>query len=372
MSMRWPAEPGQRHRLRRYLMAFGASTVVVTMFYVAAWAQFLAWRDAHLIAGLASVFAIVFFTILLSGLNLRLPDPSLSREMIVAALAVILFGVASAGTQGSALLPMVMLPFVFAMFRFGTRALLVLSVLVVAVYAGILQAQGALLGAGARGQASLAILLILGLTLVTFSLVGGTIATLRHDLARGKRQLEEAIRQTEHLAMHDEVTGVYNRRYLEQRLSGEVRRAQRDGTALSICLLDLDRFKEVNERFGRAAGDAVLIAFAQAVSGMLREADCLGRWGGEAFIILMPGVDFEDAHRAGERVCAAQRALEIPGLPPGFAVTVSAGVATYRESESANVLLQRADTALYRAKVAGRDRVEGEMRATDSRSGIGK
>lgn len=368
----WPADSGQRHRLQRYLMAFGASAVVVAMFYVAAWAEFLAWRDAHVIAALVCAFALVFFFVLLSGLNLRAPDPSLSHELIVAALAVILFGVASAGPKGSVLLLMVMLPFVFAMFRFGTRTLLVLSALVVAAYACILQFRGDLLGAGARVHESIAILMILALTLVTFSLVGGTIATLRHELARGKRQLEDAIRQTEHLAMHDEVTGVYNRRYLEQRLSGEVRRAQRDGTALSIGLLDLDRFKAVNERFGRAAADAVLNGFTRQVTGMLRESDCLGRWGGEEFMIVMPDIGLEGAVRACERICAAQRALALPVLPSGFAVTVSAGVATYREGESANVLLQRADTALYRAKVAGSDRVEGESRASESRGDGGK
>jgi diguanylate cyclase (GGDEF)-like protein len=362
MLMFWPADSAQRHRLQRYLMALGATAVVVAMFYIAAWARFVPWGDAHAIALFALVMAVVFFAVLRSGLNLRMPDPSLSREMIVASLAVILYGVASARSNDSALLLMVMLPFVFAMFRFGTRGLLVLSTFVIGSYAGILQFRGDLVGAGMRGRESVAILIILTLTLVTFSLVGGYIATLRLELARGRRRLEEVIGHTEHLAMHDELTGVYNRRYLEQRLSGEARRAQRDRMTLSICLLDLDRFKEVNDGFGHAAGDAVLIAFTRLAGQLLREGDCLGRWGGEAFLILMPEADFEAACTACRSICAAQRAERIPELPPEFSVTVSAGVATYREGESANVLLQRADTALYRAKVAGRDRVEGETR----------
>jgi len=357
----WPEDPAQRHRLQRYFMALGATAIVVAMFYVAAWARFVAWRDAHAIAVFAAALAVVFFAVLRSGLNLRLSDPSLSREMILASLAAILYGVASARAQDSALLLMVILPFVFAMFRFGTRTLLALSALVVGVYAGILQFRGDLFGA--RAQESLAILLILALTLVTFSLVGGTIAALRHALARGQRQLEEALRHTEHLAMHDELTGVYNRRYLEQRLNGEVQRAQRYGAALSICLFDLDRFKEVNDALGHAAGDDVLVAFTRLASTLLRESDCLGRWGGEEFIVLMPETDFAPARGACQRLCAAQRELRLPQLPHGYSVTVSAGVATYRPGESANVLLQRADTALYRAKVGGRDRVEGEMRA---------
>jgi len=363
----WPEDPAQRHRLRRYLMAFGATAVVVAMFYIAAWTRFLPWRDAHAIALLALVMAGVFFAVLRSGLNLRLPDPSLSREMIVASLAVILYGVASARSNDGVLLLMVMLPFVFAMFRFGTRGLLVLSALVVGTYAAIVQARGDLVGAGMRGHESVAILIILALTLVTFSFVGGYIATLRLELARGQRRLEEIIRDTEHLAMHDELTGAYNRRYLEQRLSGEVRRAQRDGVPLSICLLDLDRFSEVNDRYGHAAGDAVLIAFTRLADRLLRESDRHGRWGGEAFIILMPETAFEAACAACRSLCAAQRAERIPELPPDVCVTISAGVATYRDGESANVLLQRADTALYRAKVAGRDRVEGETRASEPR-----
>ncbi|KPK04997.1 MAG: hypothetical protein AMJ64_12465 [Betaproteobacteria bacterium SG8_39] len=357
-------DPAQRHRLQRYFMALGATVIVVAMLYVAAWARFLEWRDAHAIAIFAAVLAAVIFAVLRSGLNLRMPDPSLSREMIIASLGAILYGVASARTGGSALLMMVVLPFVFAMFRFGRRGLLVLAALVIAVYAAILVFRGDL--SGPRADESLAVLLILGLTLLTFALVGGTIATLRHALARGQRQLEEALRHTEHLAMHDELTGIYNRRYLEQRLSGEVQRAQRYGAALSIGLLDLDRFKEVNDELGHAAGDTVLVAFVQLAGKLLRESDCLGRWGGEEFIILMPETDHEAARVACQRLCAAQRGQQYPGLPRSLSVTVSAGVSTYRAGEAANVLLQRADTALYRAKVGGRDRVEGEARAADS------
>ncbi|MDX1374430.1 MAG: GGDEF domain-containing protein [Burkholderiales bacterium] len=360
MASFWPADAAQRHRLTRYLMALGATAVVVALFYVAAWARFIAPRDAHAIALYAALMALVFFVVLRSGLNLRMPDPSLSREMIVAALAAILYGVASARSGESALLLMVMLPFVFAMFRFGTRGLLILSALVVGAYAGILHVRGDLLGP--RAHESLATLLILAFTLIGFSLIGGTIAGLRHALARGQRQLEDALRHTEHLAMHDELTGIYNRRYLEQRLSGEVQRAQRYGTALSVALLDLDRFKEVNDELGHAAGDVVLIEFARLAGKLLRESDCLGRWGGEEFIILMPETDFEAACIACGRLGAAQRAQRFAGLPRGLSVTVSAGVAAYRAGEAANVLLQRADMALYRAKVAGRDRVEGETR----------
>lgn len=361
--MLWPGDPAQRHRLRRYFMALGASAVVVAMFYVAAWAGFIARGEVHAIAGFTAVLALVFFALLRSGLNLRLPDPSLSREMIVAALAAILYGVACAERQNSALLLIVILPFVFAMFRFGTRGLLILSALVIGAYAGILQLRGDL--QGPRADASLAILLIFGLTLLVFALVGGSIATLRHALARGQRELEQALRHTEHLAMHDELTGIYNRRYLEQRLSGEAQRAQRYDATLSIALLDLDHFKEVNDALGHAAGDTVLIAFARLAGGVLRESDCLGRWGGEEFIILMPETDHAAACIACERLCAAQREQRFAGLPRGLAVTVSAGVATYRAGESANVLLQRADTALYRAKVGGRDRVEGEARTVE-------
>lgn len=362
--MLWPQDPAQRHRLQRYFMALGATAIVVAMFYVAAWAAFVAWGDVNAIAVFAAVLAVLFFAVLRSGLNRRLSDPSLSREMIVAALAAILYGVASAQRQDSALLLMVVLPFVFAMFRFGMRGLLVLSALVIAAYVGILYFRGDLLGA--RRNDSIAILLILAFTLLTFSIVGGTIANLRYLLARGQRDLEQALRYTERLAMHDELTGIYNRRFLEQRLAGEVQRAQRYGSALSIALLDLDRFKEVNDELGHAAGDKVLVAFAQLAGKLVRGADCLGRWGGEEFIIVMPEADQLAARVACERLCAAQREQHFAGLPRGLTVTVSAGVATHRYGEAANVLLQRADTALYRAKLAGRDRVEGETRAVEA------
>jgi len=118
-------------------------------------------------------------------------------------------------------------------------------------------------------------------------------------------------------------------------------------------MLDLDHFKQVNDTLGHAAGDAVLEGFADVARGLLREGDVLGRWGGEEFLLVLPGASPAHAQRVLARFQAAVRNTLLPGRP----VTFSAGVAAHQGAESVDTLLSRADVALYEAKHAGRDRL---------------
>lgn len=160
------------------------------------------------------------------------------------------------------------------------------------------------------------------------------------------------------LTITDWLTRAYNHRYLSPRLAEELDRARRHGVAFSLALLDLDHFKDVNDRFGHDAGDAVLRAFADRVRAEVRRHDVLVRRGGEEFVLLMPETDAAEAlliaDRVRERVSAAPIAIEREGDAP--TITVSIGVATWR-GEPAEALEQRADAAMYRAKREGRDRV---------------
>jgi diguanylate cyclase (GGDEF)-like protein len=163
-------------------------------------------------------------------------------------------------------------------------------------------------------------------------------------------------------ALVDMLTGLPNRRQCEDKLAGELLRAQRFGGSVAFALADLDSFKAINDRFGHPVGDSVLAEFARTLRDCVREVDLPARWGGEEFAILLPGTDALGAVAVAERVRRSLRELR-PTPDPHDEVTASFGVAQLAEGESGDELLRRADIALYRAKSEGRDKVAVEAPA---------
>jgi diguanylate cyclase (GGDEF)-like protein len=169
-------------------------------------------------------------------------------------------------------------------------------------------------------------------------------------------------RMVERQALVDGLTGLANRRACSDALHAETARAGRLDTPLSVVLADLDGFKDVNDEHGHAVGDEVLRTFAEVLRETLRESDVAGRWGGEEFLLLLPGADEEGAAQLAERVRAGLAERSIPGAS-GLRVTASFGVAEYVPQSDVEQLVAAADGALYRAKGAGKDRVERAVRA---------
>ena len=167
----------------------------------------------------------------------------------------------------------------------------------------------------------------------------------------------------ERQALVDGLTGLANRRAASDALHAEAARAQRLETPLSVVLADLDEFKDVNDVHGHAVGDEVLRVFAEVLRETLRESDVASRWGGEEFLLLLPGADEEGAAQLADRVRRGLAARNIPGVP-GLRVTASFGVAEYAGETNTEQLVAAADSALYRAKRAGKDRVEPAAQAT--------
>ncbi len=166
----------------------------------------------------------------------------------------------------------------------------------------------------------------------------------------------------ERQALVDGLTGLANRRASADALHAEAARAERLETPLAVVLADVDGFKDVNDAHGHSVGDEVLKAFAAVLRDTLRESDVAGRWGGEEFLLLLPGADEEGAARLAERVRAALAARSIPGAF-GLRVTASFGVAEYAPGSSAELLVVAADQALYRAKWDGKNRVNRAVSA---------
>ncbi len=165
-------------------------------------------------------------------------------------------------------------------------------------------------------------------------------------------------RMVERQAMVDSLTGLANRRSLEESLRSELARAARFADTVSVVLADLDDFKQVNDRYGHAAGDDVLRAFATALRKTVRESDVAGRWGGEEFALVLPGTDAAGGARLAERARATIEASRVE-MPNGdlISVTASFGVAAFPESRELGEILEAADSALYAAKDGGKNRV---------------
>ncbi len=167
----------------------------------------------------------------------------------------------------------------------------------------------------------------------------------------------------ERQALVDGLTGLANRRAAANALHAEAARAERLETPLSIVLADLDGFKDVNDEHGHAVGDEVLRVFAGVLRDTVRESDVAGRWGGEEFLLLLPGADLDGAAQFAERVRAGLATRRIPSAP-GLRVTASFGVAEHAGESNSDQLVAAADSALYRAKRGGKDRVERAEPAT--------
>jgi diguanylate cyclase (GGDEF)-like protein len=178
-----------------------------------------------------------------------------------------------------------------------------------------------------------------------------------------------------HRSRHDGLTGLLNRRTMEETLLSQVQRSRRTREPFTVLMLDLDHFKAINDRHGHAAGDRALKHTAAALKAELREVDALGRFGGEEFLVLMPGATVEAARPVAERLRTAliTDAPRIDGA--ALSLSASIGVAQWREpGEEPSRLLMRADAALYRAKMRGRDcvvvdapEIEPIVRLADSR-----
>ena len=180
-------------------------------------------------------------------------------------------------------------------------------------------------------------------------------------LLLSKRKEEQARKRAELLSNIDHLTGTLNRRAFEKQLDAEINRARRENLSLSIILADIDFFKQINDTHGHQVGDEVLKILAEFLMQQCRSYDFVGRYGGEEFILCLPGAGQEDAFKKAGRLCKAVQKLEIPGVDK-VKISASFGVASLRavEGENIDTIFKRADDAMYQAKTDGRKCVRVE------------
>ncbi|GAB4363933.1 MAG: hypothetical protein Kow009_00540 [Spirochaetales bacterium] len=163
-------------------------------------------------------------------------------------------------------------------------------------------------------------------------------------------------KRLEYLAVTDGLTGLFNHRHSFERLEKEIQRSLRYAHPLSVILMDVDDFKRVNDEYGHRAGDHVLQTLGKKIQTLIRASDIAGRYGGEEFLVILPETVLENAVKVGEKIQQSVASTHLQGIERP--ITVSVGVAQFKEGESAESLVNRADACLYRAKMHGKNRVE--------------
>lgn len=344
-------------RLRRIVLASAASLIHLSL----CWAAFAMGFMKLSLAGMLVLTLVVGMTcslfLLLTrfDLNLRFQDPSLTLPQMCWAIALVFVSAFFAGELRPMFLMMVLLVLMFGAFRLGRDGFLRAGLFTLFCYLLLLLALTRA-GAEINGRAELMNGLQFLLLVTGVSLLGHDMSQLRTALQARNEDLRQALERIQQLAITDELTGLYNRRFAKDLLSQQKALADRGNYSFVLCLLDIDFFKAVNDNYGHAGGDAVLQQLSGHLQEAVRDVDFVARFGGEEFLLLLSGTDEEGARQVLERLRQALGRSEWSGCP-GLRLTVSIGVSRYQPEEDWHNTLLRVDEALYRAKHNGRDQV---------------
>ena len=363
LSGRGDIRKQQALRLRRLLL--GSISYLFTLALVVIYWYLGYFAAPVMLTYCAVVLALnaYFFLAIKTGFNLRFADPSMTLVQVCLSILPGLYVMYHAQQSRGVFLLLCVSAAMYGLFQFRLRDFVIMTLVVVGGYALLI----ALVYLRRPGEISLQVeilqLFALFATFLQFSGLGGYIGGLRDkvkdknkELEARNVELERALARIEELAMRDELTGVFNRRYLMETIKTEKHRCERTGSVFAICILDVDHFKHVNDTYGHLAGDQVLQSIAETAAGALRQTDYFGRYGGEEFALVLTGTMVDGAMITAERVRTRIEALRFPDISPDLKVTVSIGIADLRFKEDTALTFKRADEALYRAKEAGRNR----------------
>ena len=349
-------------RIRRFFMAF--FSYIMWMFLISYCYYQGLFRMSLAITMLWFAFVmfsnVVLFFVFRSGFNKRFKDPSLTMfQMILATFAVMVVAYYTDEVRGILLL-LYLIVFIFGVFRLQLRQFFILAIYALAGYGYVIL----LLFANHPDKIDLRVEILYWIVLASvlswFSAIGSYINHLRSKLVKTNIELSKANEIIRQSAILDDLTQVYNRRKMMKILQREKALADRGEPPFSLCIFDLDDFKKVNDTFGHLVGDTVLKTLVDAVKTNIREQDYIARYGGEEFVVILAYPDLDDAVTCARRLKELVSNLSYPGLPEDFRVTISIGLSEYQPVESIDSLIGRADAALYRAKIQGKNRIELE------------
>jgi diguanylate cyclase len=351
------ADAKQRIRMHRTLVASGVYLLAALGQW---WSAQIGLADRDMARSL--VFCLMpglfgFYLLMRSGQNLRFADPALTMaQMVFAIVAMAAAYVINPPVRGM-LLMIVALVLVFAAFTLSPMASRALGLFAVVALGLVMLAMATHAPQVFDPTIERIHFVFAAVVLPVISMLAGDLSALRTRLKLQKAELQHAVARIHKLATRDDLTGLINRRHMQELAEMEHRRGMRSGSVSCLCLMDIDHFKRINDLHGHAAGDEVLRLFARHAAASLRETDLLARWGGEEFLVLLPDTQTHEARIGFDRLRRLLSRDEAWGGKQHMRVSFSAGLTPWRLGEPLGDALARADSALYEAKASGRDRL---------------
>lgn len=344
-------------RIRRTLLASSASLLHLLLCWLAYAAGFmtLALPGMLVLTFVVLASCVVMLLLMWLNLNLRFHDPSMTLPQMAWAIALVFVTAYFAESQRFLFLMMVLMVLMFGAFYLSLRGFLKIGVFTALCYA-VLIATLLYRGAPIELRVELIQAMAFFVLVAGMSMLGLEMSVLRRTLQSRNRDLNQALERIQQLAITDELTGLYNRRFAKDLLAQQKALADRGTYGFVLCMVDLDLFKLVNDRHGHAGGDAVLCQLSRLLEQAIRDVDFAARIGGEEFLLVLSRTDITGALLMLERLRADLAKVQWQGCPD-LRLTLSVGVSSYCPQEPWENALQRADRALYQAKADGRDQV---------------
>lgn len=335
------------------LALLGSGVVLMLAFYgMVPMRPVVLWGSVNLLGLLCMTLLIRF------GITRNWRDPALTQWQILWAIGFVALGYVVAPPARSGLPSMMVMAVMFSALALEVRQIAYIAIFALMAYTMAISATylGRPLKLEPQELANVCFLLI---TLSGTVLLSIQITRMRMRLRKRSQELQQALRRNQEMASRDDLTGLCNRRHMQEQIELECARATRHRRPLMLAQVDLDHFKRINDTSGHAAGDVALRAFACIAQSSIRTSDVLSRWGGEEFVLMLVDTDSHSGHIVLQRLRRAVEAAEVidPLTQTSISMTVSIGATLYVPGEVVETTLARADTALYEAKRGGRNRV---------------
>jgi len=348
----------QALRLRRFFEALAIYILNISISYFAYWAGIMDLQALYGFWIIILAINIILYILFRTGLNLWMSDPSLTFIQMCAANLVVMYGIYYIYEIRGFLLSMYIVILLFGIFRLYTRQFLFVSAFALLTYGIDIFLLNIFHPQAINPKIESFQWFGIAIVLISVSLIGGKISSIRRELNVSRKKLQSSLTVIREMAIHDDLTGFYNRSHLMDLIESENNRSVRTGSIFSLVMMDIDKFKKINDTHGHQTGDQVLRTFAAVIRSILRKTDFCGRYGGEEFLIVLTQTDLQAAKLFAERIRDCVENSFFPDLGPDSRVTVSIGLAEHRTQEDIEKTISRADEFLYKAKKGGRNRVE--------------
>lgn len=373
----------QKVRMKRLMMGFAAYIVcgsIVWLYFLTNQTEGTSITELGIATAFSLVIQTTFYYLIKNNINLKFKDPSLTIQQMFPGFLWVTYMLSITQSVRGVVLVLYFVILMFGIFRLTARHYLALSVLALSGYGLVIANDIATNAPHFNLTLNLVQWAVLGILLVWFSYFGHEVHALRNEnkikkaqlirkhmeierqrdeIHRTNNELQVVLSKLSTQAITDELTGLPNRRHFADCLQPYIDQAK-DDSEFSICLLDLDHFKQINDTYGHNAGDQVLQRFADTAKKCLRKNDLLARYGGEEFILFLPRADKYAAMECAERIRTEFSKVVFHDLPGSPSFTLSVGVTIFlpaKDHMKSENLISRADAALYNAKKRGRNQV---------------